>query len=266
MPKFAKNSYMSEIQHRKKIVIGVHTSQPLLGFYDPVKEEYSGFDVEMGKIVAHSLGLSDAQIEWKPTATASRIPFLQNGQVDITIAVFAYSPERGKAVGMAGPYFDVRSQLMVQTSKAGQFKNGAADLKGKKECGTPGSVNNEVATKYGASVVTFKDYGQCVDQLLHGTVDGILLPPSNIAGYIAQHKGKLTIVGKPVAGEIENMIGFSHAHPAMCGFLKAAILKARKDGAIQQVYDKTLGTALSAKKAGNAINLSPKLHATCGVV
>src|SRR6266540_3761834 len=58
-----------------KLVIGVKADQPGLGLQTGGK--YEGFDVEIAKIIAKDLGLSEDKIEWKPPTTPNREPFIQ---------------------------------------------------------------------------------------------------------------------------------------------------------------------------------------------
>src|SRR4051812_12383341 len=58
---------------QKKLVIGVKADQPGLGLQ--TGSTYTGFDVEIGKIIAKGLGVDPASIEWKTTVSANREAF-----------------------------------------------------------------------------------------------------------------------------------------------------------------------------------------------
>src|SRR5262245_45955650 len=55
-----------------KVVIGVKEDQPGLGFKDPTSGEYSGFDIEIARLVAAKLGFSEDKIEFKTVQSAGR--------------------------------------------------------------------------------------------------------------------------------------------------------------------------------------------------
>src|SRR6476660_9877965 len=86
---FDAGTRMKELADSGKITIGVKFDQPGLGFKGAADKVPSGFDVEMGKILAGSLGIKDSGITWKETISDNREPFLQSGEVDLVIATYS---------------------------------------------------------------------------------------------------------------------------------------------------------------------------------
>src|SRR6266545_1999885 len=95
-----------------KLVIGVKADQPGLGLQTGGK--YEGFDVEIAKIIAKDLGLSEDKIEWKTTTTPNREPFIQQGTVDLVVATYTINDDRKKKVNFAGPYYVAGQDLLVK--------------------------------------------------------------------------------------------------------------------------------------------------------
>lgn len=95
---------LKKAQKAKKIVIGVKADQPFLGFKDTTGK-YSGFDIEIAKMVAADLGFSEKQIEFKTIDSNVRETTISNGQVDYYVGTYTINDERKKQVGFAGPYY-----------------------------------------------------------------------------------------------------------------------------------------------------------------
>src|ERR671918_656724 len=79
---FPEGSTMAELAEAGSITVGTKFDQPLFGLVGPDGVPV-GFDVEIAKIVASELGISEENIEWVETISANREPFIQDGQVDI---------------------------------------------------------------------------------------------------------------------------------------------------------------------------------------
>ena len=91
---FDDGTRMKELAESGKITIGVKYDQPGIGFKGATDDTPVGFDLEMGKILAASLGIAPEDITWKETISDNREPFLQNGEVDLVIASYSITDER----------------------------------------------------------------------------------------------------------------------------------------------------------------------------
>jgi glutamate transport system substrate-binding protein len=167
---FPDGTRMKELADAGKIKIGVKFDQPGIGFKGATDDMPKGFDPEIGKILAASLGIEPKDVEWVETISANREPFLQKGQVDLVIASYSITDERKKVVGQAGPYYVTGQQLMVKKdSNIGSVD----DIKGKEVCSVTGSTSLDQIEAKGAKPRGFDTYSECVDQVLNGTVDAM---------------------------------------------------------------------------------------------
>ena len=98
-----------------------------------------GFDPEMGKIMAASLGIDADDITWKETISDNREPFLQEGEVDLVIASYSITDERREVVGQAGPYYVTGQQFLVG---ADSDISTLEDVKGTEVCSVTGSTSS----------------------------------------------------------------------------------------------------------------------------
>ena len=239
-PEFEAGSTMATLADAGEITIGVKYDQPGLGFLAPGADAPEGFDVEMGRIVAAALGISDDGITWKQTVSDNREPFLKDGTVDLVVASYSITDDRRTEVGQAGPYYETGQQLLVRTEDADSITT-PEDTAGKKVCSVTGSTSlQRMEDEYGASPVPYDTYSECVDQLINGTVDAVTTDGAILLGYAADHPGEIEVVGEPFSTERYG-IGFKHGDQAMCDFLKETLQTSFDDGTWAEAFDTTLG-------------------------
>ena len=223
---FKAGTQMKALADAGKITIGVKFDQPGLGFKGAADKVPAGFDVEMAKILAGSLGIDPSKITWKETISDNREPFLQSGEVDLVLATYSITDERRKVVGQAGPYYVTGQQLLV---KKGSDIKSVADIKGKEVCSVTGSTSLDNAEQKGAKPRGFDTYSECRDQVLDGTVPAMTTDGSILLGYAAQNPDELEVVGEPFSEERYG-VGYSLKHPEMCQWISDTIKKSFEDG------------------------------------
>ncbi|MFE4647256.1 transporter substrate-binding domain-containing protein, partial [Streptomyces sp. NPDC056707] len=95
----------TKAKKRGYLRVGAKEDQPYLGEKDPATGLFSGFDIEIAKMMAASLGFDPKTIRFKTIASANRETALQNGQIDYYVGTYTINEMRKKLVGFAGPYF-----------------------------------------------------------------------------------------------------------------------------------------------------------------
>jgi glutamate transport system substrate-binding protein len=248
---FDDGTRMKELADSGKITIGVKFDQPGLGFKGAADDAPAGFDVEMAKILAGSLGIDAADITWKETISDNREPFLQSGEVDLVLATYSITDERRKVVGQAGPYYLTGQQLLV---KKGSPIKSVADIKGKEVCSVTGSTSLDNVEQKGAKPRGFDTYSECRDQVLDGTVGAMTTDGSILLGYAAQNPDELEVVGDPFSEERYG-VGYSLKSPEMCKWISDQLVKSFDDGTWKKAFDSTLGK--SGAEAPEAPKLDP---------
>ncbi|MFJ9409349.1 glutamate ABC transporter substrate-binding protein [Streptomyces sp. NPDC101393] len=230
---------LKDAQKAKKIVIGVKADQPYLGFRD-TDNKYSGFDIEIAKMVAADLGFTESQITFKPIDSNSRETTISKGDIDYYVGTYTINDERKKQVGFAGPYYTAGADLLVRREEKGI--TGPTSLKGKKVCSIVGStpLQEIKKAKYGADTTELSKYSECVTQLLDNQVDAVTTDDAILKGFAAQRPKKLKVLDKPFTKEPYG-VGLNKDDKA----LREAITKAlehhiaNKD--YQKAYEGTLG-------------------------
>jgi glutamate transport system substrate-binding protein len=227
---------------RGRVVIGVKEDQPGLGFKDATTGQYSGFDVEVARLVAAQLGFGADKIDYKAVPSASREDAISRGEVDYYVGTYTINDNRKQRVSFAGPYFVAGQSLLVRSDENAITGKGA--LKGRKVCSVTGStpiqrVKDQQLTEP-QNIVEFQNYSQCVDQLLSKQVDVVTTDDAILKGYAAQQPDKLKVVGETFSTEPYG-IGLNHDDGALRNKINDILQGAETDGTWKKIYDGTLG-------------------------
>jgi glutamate transport system substrate-binding protein len=236
-----------KIQQRGRVVMGVKNDQPGLGIVDPTTNTYSGFDVEIGRLVASQLGIGADKIDYKVVQSAAREDAISRGDVDYYVGTYTINDNRKQRVGFAGPYFLAGQGLLVRKDETAI--TGKDTLKGKKVCSATGStplqrVQQQQLTEPN-NIIAFQTYSQCVDQLMSNQVDAVTTDDSILKGYAAQSPDKLKVVGDTFSTEPYG-IGLAHDDKALRDKVNDILQKSFDDGTWQKIYDATLGKSGSS--------------------
>ncbi|MFB7666164.1 glutamate ABC transporter substrate-binding protein [Kitasatospora sp. NPDC056138] len=225
---------------RGRLVIGVKEDQPYLGQKNPATGQYSGFDIEIARMVAADLGFGPDRIEFKTIASANRETSLQNGQIDFYVGTYTINDNRKKLVGFAGPYFIAGQGLLVR--KNDNSIHGPQDLAGKKVCSAAGSTPYQrIQRDYPeAHLIGYDTYSACVDNLITGQVDAVTTDNAILQGYAAKAPDELKIAGQPFSTEPYG-IGTPKEDRVLRLAIDDALARHERNGDWKRAYDATLG-------------------------
>lgn len=231
----------ARINSKGGLTIGVKDDQPGLGQKDPTTGKYTGFDIEIAKLVAAGLGYDESKIAYKTVDSGARETAIANGDVDYYVGTYTINDKRKQQVSFAGPYFQAGQDLLVRTDD--NSITGPDTLKGKKVCSVTGSTPIQRVRDQGltepANIVEFQKYSQCVDKLATRDVDAVTTDDAILKGYAAQDNS-FKVVGKPFSQEPYG-IGLSKDDSALRNKIDDILQTALDDGTWKKIYDATLG-------------------------
>ncbi|MFJ4666990.1 glutamate ABC transporter substrate-binding protein [Kitasatospora purpeofusca] len=225
---------------RGHLVVGAKEDQPYLGQKNPATGQYSGFDIEIAKMVGADLGFGPDRIEFRTIASANRETALQNGQVDYYVGTYTINDNRKKLVGFAGPYYLAGQSLLVR--KSNKDINGPQDLDGRKVCSAAGSTPYQRIQKQypKAELIGYDTYSACVDNLITSQVDAVTTDNTILMGYAAKVPDELKVVG-PLFSQEPYGIGTPKNDTVLRGALNDALAHHEENGDWKKAYDATLG-------------------------
>lgn len=173
----AAPSGLAAIKQRGTLIVGVKYDTKLFGLKDPASGKVEGFDIDIAKAIAkHILG-DENKIELKEVTSKTRIPLLQNGDIDMIVATMTISDERKKQVDFSDVYFEAGQSLLV---KKGSPITGIASLtKETKVLAVKGSTSatNIREKAPDATVLEFENYQDAFNALKAGK--GVALTTDN---------------------------------------------------------------------------------------
>jgi len=239
---FAEGSTMAELAEAGSITVGTKFDQPLFGLVGPDGVPV-GFDVEIAKIIASELGISEENIEWVETISANREPFIQDGQVDIVVATYTINDERKEIVDFAGPYFEAGQMIMVLESNT--EINGPDDLAGKTVCTVEGSTPAEnIRTNYPEAELSLTGaYSDCLEPLRNGQVDALSTDNVILSGFVDQNPDEFKLVGDPFTEEPYG-IGLEKGDDEFRDFINDVLEESYEDGRWAEAWEATAGAVL----------------------
>ena len=236
---FAAGSTMEQLSKAGKITIGTKFDQPLFGLKGP--DGPVGFDVEVGKLIAASLGIKADKIQFVETVSANREPFIQSGQVDLVIATYTISDKRKQVVSFAGPYYEAGQSILVKADN--KSIKSEKDLVGKSVCSVTGSTPAAKLTEIGATPLLTDIYSNCLEPLRSGSAVAVSTDNVILAGLAAQNEGEFKVVGKPFTKEPYG-IGLKLEDTAFRTFINDVLTKSAKDGSYKKAWEDTAGAVL----------------------
>lgn len=102
---------LADIKARGTLVVGVQATAPSFSFLDPKTKELSGYEIDLAKAFAESLGV---KADLKVVSSEARIPSLQQGQVDLLVALITYSKERAQQLSFSNAYLNEAFRILVR--------------------------------------------------------------------------------------------------------------------------------------------------------
>lgn len=233
---FPADTTMGEIQDKGEIVVGTKFDVPLFGFKNPQTGEVEGFDPDLAQIIADRLGV-DLVIE--EAISDNRIPFLQEGTVDLVLSTMTITTDRDAEIDFSRPYYIAHGRILT-TSDSGITD--PASTAGKKVCTALDSTYQlEVLPEQmpDADPKIVDSYSECFALLQRGEVDAMVTDDVILAGFL-QQDDSLEIVGDDLTTDPYGA-GVQNDDTEFADFVSGVIEDTFEDGTWQDLYDKWIG-------------------------
>jgi polar amino acid transport system substrate-binding protein len=186
----AQTGAITKIKERGKLLAGVKLDTPPFGFLDD-KNEPAGFDIEIVRKIAARIGVP---VELVKVTSATRIPLLVSGNVDLVAASMTHTRERDRTIDFSITYYTGGQSLMVPKASA---VTGVKDLDGKQVAVQQGTTleKNIAAVAPKAKVIAFRDYNAAWLALAQGRADAFTGSLNILQGFLKDNPN-FKIVGE----------------------------------------------------------------------
>lgn len=229
---------MAALQDAGEITIGVKFDVPPFGLQNPQTDEVEGFDVDLGKYIAARLGVEPV---FREAISDNRIPFLQDGTVDLVLSTMTITTDRDAEIDYSRPYFIAQGRILVPEESD---IAGIDDLAGNSVCTALGSTYELTLKEQApdADVRTVEAYSDCLTLLQNGQVDAVSTDNIILTGMIIQagEEFPMKLVGEPLTTEPYGA-GLADGDADFQAFLDETIEESFDDGTWQEIYDTWVG-------------------------
>lgn len=228
---------LEAVKKKGFLVAGVKDSLPPFGYVDEKSREIVGYDIDFINAIARTLGV---KAELKAVTSASRMPQLQEGNIDIIAATMTKNPERAKQIDFSHTYFFTGQKFLVKKGTLKRLK----DLEGKKIGTAKGSTSEQnVKTAVPTAIVlSFDDYPQAFLALQQGKVAAVTTDEAILAGILskAPNKAQFEIPNIQISDEPYGL-GMRKGDQAFVDFVNKTIIEMEKSGEAKKIFDKWFG-------------------------
>ncbi len=233
---FPADTTMGKIQEKGEIVVGTKFDVPLFGFKNPQSGEVEGFDPDMAQIIADHLGV---ELTIEEAISDNRIPFLQEGTVDLVLSTMTITTDRDAEIDFSRPYYIAHGRILTAQDSGIE---GAEDTAGKKVCTALDSTYQTVVLPEqmpDADPKIVDSYSECFALLQKGQVDAMVTDDVILAGFLEQDPS-LHIVGEELTTDPYGA-GVKNKDTEFAEFVSGVIDGTFEDGTWQGLYDKWIG-------------------------
>jgi glutamate transport system substrate-binding protein len=233
---FPADTTMGRIQEAGEIKIGVKYDVPPFGFQNPDSGDIEGFDVDLGQAIADKLGVEANFVE---AISDNRIPFLQDGTVDLVLSTMTINAERDQEIDFSEPYYIAEGRILVpQDSDI----TGVDSLAGKRVCTALGSTYEETLKEQApdADLRLVDSYSECLELIQNGAVDAVSTDDVILTGMIIQDDTLQMVDAEPLTTEPYGA-GIKDGDAEFKEFVDGVLDEYKSGGGWAEAYEKWVG-------------------------
>lgn len=166
----AADSDLAYVQDKGTLVVGITYFEPM-DYQEGNSDEWIGFDADMAKAFAESLGV---QAEFIEITWDYKVEELESKNIDVVWNGMTLNDEVKAAMGTSVPYCLNAQVLVVPADKAGEFEN-LTSLEGLNIAVESGSAGEDAAEALGASTVPVQSQANTLMEVAAGTSDAAVI-------------------------------------------------------------------------------------------
>lgn len=207
--------------------------------YQPAKDQYGGFEVDISRYVADKLGrpLEIVSVRWPQLPETVR-----NKKADLALNAIEKPAQALPELSHTDRYYTAYQQLTV--TKKDKFTYSLSDLKGKKVGIVEGSVAQlllQELNKLKQAKIAVKSFATpqaAFDALASGQIQATFTERAFASWFSWQKKGLIRLTGDPVTAETPYVALIRADNSELKKSVNEILVKARKDPAFKKIFDK----------------------------
>ena len=237
----AAKSVLDKVKKAGVINIGSGTTVPPVNYIDK-DGNWTGFDIEIGNEIAKRLGVKVNRIN---VNNKTRIAFLANGRVDITVSSMSHTRSRDEQIDYAEPPYLWSGKIFY--AKKGKFKN-PIDICGKRMAVVQGSnaylAGQDYLKELGCNkkflINAYQTNAECFLALKQGKADAYIQDTPIIAGVAGSEGVNFEAVG-PIFSPGLYGIGVIPNDSKWRDTISFILQDILADGTYEKIYQKWFG-------------------------
>jgi polar amino acid transport system substrate-binding protein len=235
------DSILDDVKKRGVVRIGSGTTSPPVNYIDK-DGNWTGFDIDLGDAIAERLGVKVDRVN---VNNKTRIVFLANRRIDLTISSMSHTRSRDEQVDYAEPPYLWSGKIFY--AKEGRFSK-PMDLCGMRLAVVQGSnayiAGQEYLKELGCDkkfhIVSFQTNSECFMGLKQGKVDAYVQDTPIIAGVAGAEGVDYEPVG-PIFSPGLYGIGVPANDSKWRDTISFVLQDLIKDGTYEKIYQKWFG-------------------------
>jgi glutamate/aspartate transport system substrate-binding protein len=236
---------LKKIKESNTITLGHRDSSIPFSYYDD-KQNVVGYAMDICMKIVDAvkaeLKMPNLQVKLNPVTSATRIPLMANGTIDLECGSTTNNLDRQKQVGFTNTHFITANRYVAK--KSSNIKT-LADLKGKTVVSTSGTTNLKWLTEengkqsLGMSILTAKDHAEAFLMVETDRASAFFMDDILLYSLVASSKSPADYVIGTEAYSIEPYgIMLRKDDPAFQKIADDATAKLYASGQIMPMYDK----------------------------
>jgi glutamate/aspartate transport system substrate-binding protein len=259
---------LKKIKDSGAITLGVRDSSIPFSYLDD-NQSYQGYSIDLcmkaATAVQKSLGMLKMDVKMVPVTSATRIPLMANGTVDLECGSTTNNMERQQQVSFAPTTFVTANRVLAKKSSGVKVLD---DLKGKTVVSTSGTSNLKQLTelnaerKLGMNILTAKDHAEAFLMVETGRATAFVMDDILLSSLAASSKSPNDYMVSTEALSVEPYgLIERKGDPAFKKVVDTAIINLMKSGEINKIYAKWFLSPIPPKGINLNIPMSPQLAA-----
>lgn len=257
---------LKKIKDTNTITLGVRDSSIPFSYLDD-KQSYQGYSIDLCMKVVSAvqkhLGLSSLNVKMNPVTSATRIPLMANGTVDLECGSTTNNLERQKQVAFAPTTFVTANRLLAKKSSNIKTLN---DMKGKSLVSTSGTSNLKQVTalnaerNLGMNIMAAKDHAEGFLMVETGRAVAFAMDDILLASLAASSKSPndYSITSEALSVEPYGIM-LRRDDPEFKKVVDNAIIAVFKSGEINRIYSKWFMSPIPPKGINLNVPMSEQL-------
>lgn len=231
---------LDTIRERGTLIIATEGNWKPWTYHDE-SDQLTGFDVEIGRLIAEKLGV---EADFQEVTWESILAGVDQNRFDIACNGVGYTEERAEKFTFSDPYVYTEAVLVVRKDNTDILS--LEDLKGRKTSNSPNSTYAMKAEEYGATVDYVDTLGETMMMLEQGRVDATINAKGSVEDYLKEHpdaniKVVLTFPGEPVCYPVRK----GPETETLIAEVNKILAEAREDGTLSALSVKYFGQDLT---------------------